>query len=533
MLSNVIADYLDKVSERDFDLPLLHLLPALGFYDVHFVHGPVEFGKDIIAKRSEDGAEVQYSIQSKAGNITPRKWREEVQGQLQTALWTTLGHPNFDKSLSHQVVLVCTGELRRNAAIEFQSFNEGPAIPPNGSPVRFWGKRELTDLLIRHGLDSVHRTTAEGIGGFSRFFALYSNVLAGTVAFREIEEYSRFWSSAHVDSKRRFLLSALESSILAQECKSAGMVFESIQFQLTQLRLLCEAIYLESDTDLRGLWDESKSTLCQTCSEFIAQFSREWSPEKNLVKTWFGQIDHATYLVQCSRILELACLAYFLEDDTEKKQHCGRFVCEFIEWEPGCSRPLSDKYAVSIVFSCLVLFNEGFLDEAIKFINNMAVWICDRYEQGIGLASIEADEYEEISAVFGHIFDFVKSPQGPSSFLATTLIDLAAFLGNKQLFDDIVNDLIAAHIVAEYWQPQDSLGSCRVEGSDVVTYPSVELRESARTPLSDYAEHITTEPDNFKFVNAFGAESIVALSCLLRDRYFPKVWQSFVHHPSS
>lgn len=531
MLSNLIADYLDKVGEREFDLPLLHLLPELGFYDIHFVHGPVEFGKDIIAKQDDNGVTVQYSIQSKAGNITPTKWRNEVQGQLQSALWITLAHPNFDRTLSHQVVLVCTGELNRNAAIEFQSFNEGPAIPPNGNPIKFWGKRELTELLVAHSLDGVHRTSVEGIDGFSRFFALYAKVLAGTVVIREIEEYSRFWSSEHVDSKRKFLLSALESSILAQECKSAGMVFECVQFQLTQLRLLCEAIYLGPQTYLHELWNEAKSTLSQTCSDFIEQFSKEWRPEKDLVKTWFGQVDHATYLVQCSRILELACLAYFFGDDPEKKRACGQLVIEFVESEPGCSRPLGDRYAVSIALTCLVLVGEGFIDQACGLITNVAVWLCDRYEQGIGLASIEADEYEEVSTIFGHSFDFIQSPQGQSSFLATTLVDLAAFLGNKQLFEDIVNDLIAVHIVAQYWQPQDTLGSCQVDGADVVTYPSVELRDSARTKLEGYAEHVDTESNTFKFVDEFGPESIAALSCLLRDRYFPKVWQSLVDHP--
>ncbi len=70
MLRNVLGDYLDRITEREFDLPLLLLLPVLGFYDVHFTHGPVEFGKDVIAKKLDGDTEVQYSFQSKAGNIT-------------------------------------------------------------------------------------------------------------------------------------------------------------------------------------------------------------------------------------------------------------------------------------------------------------------------------------------------------------------------------------------------------------------------------------------------------------------------------
>ena len=55
MLKSVLGDYLDNIKERDLDFPFLTLLPRLDFFDIHFTHGQVEFGKDFIAKRSEDG----------------------------------------------------------------------------------------------------------------------------------------------------------------------------------------------------------------------------------------------------------------------------------------------------------------------------------------------------------------------------------------------------------------------------------------------------------------------------------------------
>lgn len=81
MLRNVLGDYLDRVKERELDLPLLLLLPEMGFYDVHFTHGTVEFGKDFIAKKLEKGTEIQYSFQSKVGDISQADWRNHIQGQ--------------------------------------------------------------------------------------------------------------------------------------------------------------------------------------------------------------------------------------------------------------------------------------------------------------------------------------------------------------------------------------------------------------------------------------------------------------------
>jgi hypothetical protein len=45
MLADAVDAYLDSVSERAFDEPLLALLRAQGFVDIHLVHGGFEFGK--------------------------------------------------------------------------------------------------------------------------------------------------------------------------------------------------------------------------------------------------------------------------------------------------------------------------------------------------------------------------------------------------------------------------------------------------------------------------------------------------------
>lgn len=78
MLDDAIAAYLDSVSERAFYEPLLALLRAEGYADIHLTHGTEEFGKDAIAKRDE----LQWAFQVKVGNIAQADWRREVRGQL-------------------------------------------------------------------------------------------------------------------------------------------------------------------------------------------------------------------------------------------------------------------------------------------------------------------------------------------------------------------------------------------------------------------------------------------------------------------
>jgi hypothetical protein len=74
MLDDVIGNYIDSLTEREFDAPFMALLRLHGFFDIHFRHGSFEFGKDFIAKRVEDGKPYQYTFQTKAGDIGLAEW---------------------------------------------------------------------------------------------------------------------------------------------------------------------------------------------------------------------------------------------------------------------------------------------------------------------------------------------------------------------------------------------------------------------------------------------------------------------------
>jgi hypothetical protein len=45
MLNDAIAGFLAAVTEREFDEPLLALLRASGFEEIHYLHGSFEFAR--------------------------------------------------------------------------------------------------------------------------------------------------------------------------------------------------------------------------------------------------------------------------------------------------------------------------------------------------------------------------------------------------------------------------------------------------------------------------------------------------------
>lgn len=526
MLRNVLGAYLDGINERQLDLPLMALLAAMGFTDIHYTHGHVEFGKDVIAKRVEDGATIQYSFQSKAGNISYAEWRNGIQGQILESVLIPLSHPNFATELPHQAVLLTTGDLRGNAGPEFQSLNEKIKDVYKHRPIVFWGRENLIDLFEQYSVTSIHPLTEAGLVSYTQFFLVYGRALSGELSEREIEDYSRRWLDPALPRDQRLFQAAIESAAIAAQCAAHGLFYEAIIAHLGLLRAVLEAVYNNGDDPyLRELYARGLEELHQHSLTYIDEVERQWSANRDFIFTSTAMLVMTTYLVQCARVMEVAALAYFSTEEESVRLRLGAFVEAFIQQEPGCHRPLSDRYTISVILATLVLCDQQRAATARELVEHVAIWLLDRVEKGAGLAAFEANEQEETQVLLGYMFDFIDLPQTGGSILASALCALAAFLGDRQLYADIVNDIAAYHIFPEYWQPSDTEGVCRIDGEDVRGFPNVRHTEEL-TSFSDYtfADYLPSEISTFRVVDVFGLAALPVLMALLRDRYFPKLW---------
>ena len=420
-------------------------------------------------------------------------------------------------------MLVTSGELNNNTAVEMQRWNDDRSAQYGIHPVPVWSKQNLLEFLLEHGLNGVHRATAGGFGEFGRFFLTYSRALQGVITVQEIERYSRQWAATDIDPERRLLLASVESEVLAQQCLARDLVYEAIQFHLARLRLLCELAYADGAPSPE-LWDGAVTQLHALCADYISRVREAWAGDKNLMNTWAGDLHMNTYPVQCARIIEIASLAYFTNANDENRDQYVEFVAEFVQAEPGCAHPISDRYAASLVLASLMLMDGRRAEVTNALLEQATVWVRDHYDKAPGLAGVEADEQRETTTLLGSAFDFIDIHPRRSSFLATALLDIAAFSGDEDLYADMVNDVKAVRIAPEYWQPRDSIGAVRVKGEDVLQYPHVEFVDVLPVDGSPYADHIPDEHDSFRFVEAYGGVAAVALIALLRDRYFPKLF---------
>lgn len=538
MLRKVLSDYLNQLKdERELDAPFMALLSEMDFYDIHYVHGNVEFGKDFIAKRLEDDVVVQYAFQLKAGDISYNEWREPIMGQLREAVYVALSHPNFDANAPRQVVIVTNGELVGNVKTSFQGLNQ-ELVRTNNRPIAFWGKSNLLDLLEKEGLSAIQQATVLGFDQLGRFFLVYSRVLDGKLTYRQIELYSTSWLDESLNVNERVFRATIEAEVLATKCAENGFLYEAIHALLGALRVVLNAIYKASGTEqierLAELYELTLSRLRLACQLYVTEFQQSWQEaNRDLVSVLTGSGAIMTYLVHCARIIEIAGCSYFLAQETEHKNEMIAFITDFLDHEEGCGRIPSDRYAVSLIPPVLALIDAGGENTVRTLLEKATTWLCDRYKQGMGLAGFDASETYEVNTLLGYPFDFVQVDTAGGSFAATVLSDLSAFLGDSQFYTSVFNAMRTSVHFLTYWQVQDSEGQFLIEGEDVITYPTVTYSDTfSEFGLYQFADHISNETRSFKVAETVGPIGHMLLMLLLRDRYFPTLWPALVNRGS-
>ena len=218
MLSDAVAAFLDSVSERGFDEPLLAILRSRGYERVHLVHGQREFGKDVIGQR--DG--VQWAWQSKAGDVGQAEWRA-LSGQLDELRLTNLGHGAFDTDLSRRAVLVITGRLIGNAPDLFRDYNER-AKAKDEPELELWDRDVLVGLLADN-TDALLRGSMDG-----QLLTELGSADARTVTMQSLEVFSRRWTTWELD--RLSGLGVVEAALVCERLADRGRLDSGVPFGL-------------------------------------------------------------------------------------------------------------------------------------------------------------------------------------------------------------------------------------------------------------------------------------------------------------
>lgn len=504
MLRDVLENYLDQLSEREFDAPFLAILRSLGFFDIHPLHGQFEFGKDFIAKREENGEVKQYSLQSKAGDLDLRKWRE-LRNQLEEIRTTVLSHPNFDQALPRRTVLVTTGRLIGEAPLSAQQYGHYVEGKGDGT-FETWERDRLAEYI--------EDSPAVGLAGQmpDELLGLIGSIGAGSTTTREIERFSRRW----LDNHRPLESSVVECLVLASRLR------ERNRLDLAAYATLC----LGRSTAARWHADRAEDDFLDLAPRAFVHYATllwercgaEALDAEELADS--GEFSSfATYPVRCLRIAEiLALLAFWLLRESDpRSRDVVNYLLVLAKSNPGLAHPISDNWAISLVLVGAVL---GKRDERLteRWLREVTKWIADHYDQAPGLAGIDSDETTELEWLLGRATNGSSDGARPS-LLATAVLDIEAILEIQAAYDTSRHEFLAVDIHQQVVEFVDNLGQYQRDG-DGVAQSADNTYEDSWNPSDEWkvaAHHRRARPTALELSGREWQQ--LAISLVLRDRW--------------
>jgi len=449
VLSEAVATWLDGVTERELDAPLRALLLARGYERVEFVHGSSEFGRDLIGQRDGDeGRRYQWNIQAKAGDINKARW-QEIRGQLEDIRTIPLRHPSVDPELPTVAVVVTSGRLVGDARA---AAGEYVAKYKDEMPVEMWTRDRLLEYLVA-APDAVFAGAATG-----PLLATLGAIESGTLDDRALERYSRSWlpePGAGVSA-----IAQIEAAMLASRLARHARLDLAC---LSALCLLRAALVAAHGSD--AIDPEVARTINTAGHEFAAYAEQLWerciqdtldpvlvvrehSPEVGIF---------ATYNVRCVRVIEMiGLLGLWRQKLNTDTTAIITWLADFIDRQPGAARPLSDRWASSLIPPALLLGREQ--QQLVgQWLSQTARWVGDRLaDDGLGLAGVDADPREEIDYLLGDL-EHVTHRRRRESRVAAVVLDLASALELGDLYDFARHEFEAVGAVGDVLHTSDTV----------------------------------------------------------------------------
>jgi hypothetical protein len=520
LLTDAIASYVNTLDEREFDAPFLALLRLQGFTDIHFLHGSFEFGKDFLAKGIDEGKQTQFLFQSKAGDIDLSTW-SKLRGQIDMLRTDSLAHPNFDKNLPRKAILVVTGRLVGGAPLAAQQYGEHLKAL-NELQFSTWDRDSLIDMLAR---DPVC------LSGSSLELLQILGSQHDQLNFAVLEKYSRSWIRTSWITPN--LRDSLEAAVIAGHCRRSNRLDLACYIALMLMRSTLATIHSQRPVP------ETAEVAIATSKVQFRHYARELWDEcegkflepDEILRVDGSPFPFVSYPVRCMRILELLGMLGLLEQEIDQNNQVPRKIAEymerFIEANVGTTHLPSDRWAVSIVAASLLLAACGKIAVVQSFLTANTKWIADCYDEGsFGLAHTHATPAEETAYFLGSPFDYIELRERKESFAASTILDLTSVLELKDLYDTARNEFLAVDIVLPVIETDDDQSQyCLHTGSH---------RFEPNMPYEEYWKPVMgwkNAPHHGRGVDIYYTEVVgtswdqLAISCVLRDRFFVKSWR--------
>jgi hypothetical protein len=518
LLADVVADFLDSVTEREFDAPFLALLRAHGYSKIHLLHGQFEFGKDAIAQRGEPPT--QYGFQTKVGDINLPQWSSQVRGQVEITRTNDLAHPDYNTALPRKAVLVLTGRLVGGAPLEIQNYKQHIEAG-GGFGFDVWDRERLIELMAA--------SPDVGLTGFSDgpILELLGRTDQGKVTESSIERFSERW----IGGTDGIAWSALlEAAIIANRLRLAQRLDLACFTALCLLRAMWASAHRAEPPPERTIEqrDTAVAMFLNYSHDLWSTHSEELLDPKEIIRDDIGVI--VTYPVQCVRLIEILGLYGLCVSD--EAEGVANWLAQFIIAQPGAAHPISDRWAVSLI-PAILLVSQFDSQVSRSYLTEVLRWMGDRHDNdGLGMAGPHAEAREEVEYLLGSSLESVERPPRRQSYLAAVVLDLAALLEDEELYDLAYNEVAALDIRPFLALPRDDVSQYMATGHgiDVPLNTSPHYAESfAEGTDWRMAEHHDDDLTRYYLGRLGRLWDHLSISVVTRDRHWVACLRGFLN----
>ncbi len=522
MLADAIGNYVDSLTEREFDAPFIALLHLHGFTDIHFLHGPFEFGKDFIAKRVEEGVQYQYAFQTKAGNIGVSQWNQ-CRGQIDLLRTDAVAHPNFDMNLTRRARFVTTGRLVGGAGLAAQQY---------GQHLEAWGETQFL-TWDRDTIVEMLAVNPRSLIGSPPALLQILGAQRNLLNFVMLEKHSRTWirSECAASSMR----DVLEAAVIAHHCALENRVDLACYTALMLVRSSWATAHGKNPlpvaaqvavTTGKELFRHYAMRLWHTCVG-------EYLDPDSMVREGRMPEGFVAYPVRCLTVVEILAMLALLEEagNPVLSAEITDYLSKFVEINVGAAHPISDRWGISVVCCALQLSIHGKTEVLRRYLESVIKWVADHYDDGnAGLAGPYSQAEEETAYLLGSRFEHTHLSRRSESYTATELLDLCSVLEEHELFNLARNEFLAVDICLPVLEVDDSPAQYCIDSSGQRFEPNMPYKEHW-DPLEGWkvAPHHNRGPDVFYPESAGGPWDQLVISCVVRDRHFVKSWRRLAH----
>jgi hypothetical protein len=389
-----------------------------------------------------------------------------------------------------------------------------------------WDKDDLVGLIS--GSPEVGLAGAAG----GPLLTVLGNIDQNRVQEPELEAFSRGWLNT-LDPVLLFK-AALEAGVVANRLRRHERLDLACYVALCLIRAAWVFAHGSEPPNVNGqlVATTGRSLFRHYASDLFAGCNDEALDPLKLIRAHELPSAYVTYPVRCLRLVEILGLLGLLEREEggTTSARLSDFVVRFFQTNPGTSHPISDRWAVSLIPSLLLLATTGHVLTIPAVLKNVIRWIGDHYEAGsLGLAGPYANPDDELAHLLGSAFEHIALERRSESYVATVVLDLAAILQMKEVFEVARNDFLAVGAMPPVIEVDDTPGQYALGGGDTLYEPNVQYADAwlpvegwkvaphhKRGPVAYYLERIGRPWDH------------LAVSAVLRDRHFLGACRAFL-----